>query len=90
MIKSLAVTSQVECSLQCLRQNECKSWNLIQTLSGFKCELNDATIENGIETILARKRGAIFGRRLDNVGKKVNGLYSFILNKNAAHRLSEV
>ncbi|XP_028406372.1 glycine-rich cell wall structural protein 1.8-like [Dendronephthya gigantea] len=70
VIKSMPVTSQVDCSMLCSRHDDCESWNLIETLFGLECELNNATIKNGIETNLVAKHAAIFGSRLDNVAKK--------------------
>ena len=69
MIKTIVVTSQFECSMLCSREEACESWNLFETTSGWKCDLNDASTV--LEGDLLKKDGAKFGHRLDRGNKKV-------------------
>ena len=70
VIETILVTSQIECSMMCSRQDACESWNLYETLTALKCELNNATTV--LESSLLRRDGAKFGHRLDIGTEKVN------------------
>ena len=70
VIKTVVVTSQVECTLQCLRRDDCKSWNLYETASGLNCELNNATVDLTLESNLLRRDGAKFGHRFEDTENK--------------------
>ena len=56
--------------MMCLREDDCQSWNFYETLTGLKCELNNAT--SVLEDSLLEKEGAKFGHRFDDLGKVID------------------
>ena len=60
--------------MMCSRNDACDSWNLFETMSGLKCELNNASTV--LESNLLKRDGAKFGHRLDRGTEKVKKLNS--------------
>ena len=75
VMTTVVVTSQLECSMLCAREDNCESWNLYEAHSGLMCELNNGT--ELVENSLLKRDGAKFGHRLDiQVKEKVTAARS--------------